>query len=208
MATDASGAKARILLELYAGLKACSTHSVLWAADERHEPAHQGLRQVRFNFCDAIAILARVNSGFGINHGESFPVCLRDAQFHPRYGIANESVVNRITQGVEPNSLHCGNVYGVCVVEQRFALAQFEQIDLVHHVKARLAFRFKLSQNGFNLRALLIGCGTGRVGNMEQQRRLLHFLEGGAECRDKRVGQVANESDGVRNDHLAFRGQL
>ena len=43
---------------------------------------------------------------------------------------------------------------------------------------------------------------------MQQQLCLLHFLQRGAEAGYKRVGQVANKSHGVRQQHFATAGQL
>ena len=49
--------------------------------------------------------------------------------------------------------------------------------------------------------------GRRCVDYMKQQHGVAQFFEGGVEGRYEFVGQVANETHGVRDDHLAFSGK-
>ena len=42
---------------------------------------------------------------------------------------------------------------------------------------------------------------------MQNQGGLLHFLERGAERGEQSLGQIANETDGVRKEHATIGGQ-
>ena len=76
-------------------------------------------------------------------------------------------------------------------------------IDFVEHVQARAIFHSEVGENLYNLHILLGVMRVGNVGDVEDERSLLHFLESGAEGGDQIRREIAEKSDRVRNQDAA-----
>ncbi len=84
------------------------------------------------------------------------------------------------------------------------ALGSRHEIELVLHVEARLFVGLEFAEDDFDLGVLLGGGETAGIGDVKDQRRALDFLERGAEGRDERMRQAADEADCVGKQHLAL----
>ena len=83
-----------------------------------------------------------------------------------------------------------------------------EEVDFVQDVNLRLVGGIQFAQDGLDLGHLLGGGGTGGVCDLEQDGGALHLFQRGAEGGDQGGGQVADESDGVGEKHIAARGRV
>ncbi len=71
-----------------------------------------------------------------------------------------------------------------------------------------LAEGVELAQYFLDLGLLLLAVGGGGVADVEQHLGLLDFFERGSEAGHESVGQIADKSDGIGEQHPAPAGQF
>ena len=83
-----------------------------------------------------------------------------------------------------------------------------KQVDLVEHLDDRFFGDVEFGEHLLDLSFLLIGKWAGGVAHVEQKLGAFDLFKRGAKAGDERVGQVADESYGIRQKDLAARGEL
>jgi hypothetical protein len=79
-----------------------------------------------------------------------------------------------------------------------------QQVGLVQHQDLRRLTRSDFLQRGHHMRGVPGGLGCAGVDHVQQQLGFDHLFERGAERAHQSGRQVADESDSIANQHLAF----
>src|SRR3569833_4444712 len=90
------------------------------------------------------------------------------------------------------------------VTREIIGIDERDLVRLVPHQDARLLAETEVSEDALDGADLLIAIGIARNDAVDEEVRVLFFLERRAERRDQLHRKVADETDGVGDDHLAL----
>ena len=144
----------------------------------------------------------------GFKRGENGSFRLREAEAGFDQRIGDERGVDGEQKLLETGVFERGHGDGVAVAGELGKLAWRHQIDLVENLDDVLFGNVELGEDLFYLQFLLVADGAGGVLHVEQDFGAFDFFKRGAKAGDEGVGQVADESDGIRQQDFAARGKL
>ena len=93
------------------------------------------------------------------------------------------------------------------LADMALASLGIQAIDLIEYVQTGPIADAKMRQDLFYFGVLFGVMRVGYVGDMKNQRCLLHFLERGAKSRQQALRQIANEANGIGKQDPAIRRQ-